>query len=192
MSICHKISQFPKDPNHRCRLFYPLKHDFIVFQFQNQKIKHHIRMDPPGRPDTDFVFQYFKSRYLGFLKDEFYQFHSGWSGDTERQLFKSSHWTFLCSPLNALLISEIEPFYKFIFSFRFNPALLRGFIRHIQPWNICNNNKDKLIVSSEPYLQLPILLLLLQIIAIFFWLWKQKETEYLFSQLFCSLMIFAL
>ena len=128
-------------------------------------------MDPPGRPDTDFVFQYFKSRYLGFLKDEFYQFHSGWGRDTERQLFKSSHWTFLCSPLNALLISEMEPFYKFILSFKFNPALL-GASR--EPWNICNYYQDKSGVLNEPYLQLPVLLLLLQIIAIFPWLWKQN------------------
>ena len=126
MSICHKISQFLQDLNPTYRLFYPLKHGFIVFQFRNRKIKHHTRMGLLGRLDTDFIFQYFKSRYLVFLKDEFYQFHSGWSWDIERQLFKSFHWTFLCSPLNALLISEMEPFYRIILSFKFQPALLRG------------------------------------------------------------------
>ena len=122
-------------------------------------------MGPPGRLDTDFIFQYFKSRYLVFLKDEFYQFHSSWSWDIQRQLFKSFHWTFLCSPLNAMLISEIEPFYDFELKILFCTFKGLQFTRNFHLWNICVY-KDKSSVLNEPHLQLPFLLLL-QIIAIF-------------------------
>ena len=64
-----------------------------------------------------------------------------------------------------MLISEMEPFYKIIFCFKFHPALLR---KNFYPWNI-RDHKDKSSVLNEPYLQLPFLLLL-QIIAIFPWL----------------------
>ena len=144
-------------------------------------------MGPPGRLDTDFIFQYFKSRYLVFLKDEFYQFHSSWSWDIQRQLFKSFHWTFLCSPLNAMLISEIEPFYDFELKIRFCTFKGLQFTRNFHPWNICVY-KDKSSVLNKAHLQLPFLLLL-QIIAIFPWLWKQHNTQYLFSQLFCALIL---
>ena len=150
MSICQKISQFLGrfKLSHRPTI---LIHWSMVLLYFNFKIH---RPGLPGRRDTDFIFQYFKSRFLRFLKDEFYQFHSAsWSWDTERQLLKSFQRTFLCSPLNALLISEMKPFSKYFKIVFYHLGWLTIISKKVLKLGLTIYDKpDKLSVSKKPHI----------------------------------------
>lgn len=183
MSICHKILQFLKDLKPTTDSFILWSMVLLYFNFEIEDKTPH-KDGPTWPPGHWFHFPIFQIKIFGVSKR--------WVLSVSLQLkLRHRASTLQIISLNiSLFTSQCNAdFGNRTLELKIPFCTFKGlqFTRNFHPWDICVY-KDKSSVLNEPHLQLPFLLLL-QIIAIFLWLWKQHNTQYLFSQLFCALIL---